>query len=96
MIVLTVGGLFAGLVALVFFVVPKQYVPWWSLPAIIVSAFMLEMWGYWMQNREKRFLQSRGLWCEACGYDLTRTPDKCPMCGVVPAKKKIIQTESGA
>ena len=59
-------------------------VPYWGvallttlLPAIAFRQFL---------SRRRQGSETRML-CLTCGYDLRATPDRCPECGTVPAKK---------
>jgi hypothetical protein len=53
--------------------------PHW-LPMVLAAAAPA-LW--WRQRRKRRMRRHAGL-CEACGYDLCATPQRCPECGAVP------------
>lgn len=53
-----------------------------ALAALILRA--LVRWTHSMRERRGRKTGS----CAACGYDLRATPDRCPECGAVPARKE--------
>lgn len=64
---------------------PKKY---WliALPLpylMILLAVLPALW--WASAGRERHRRTTGL-CPGCGYDLRATPDRCPECGMVPAK----------
>jgi len=57
-------------------------VPFWF--AVIVFGVAPAIRAHqWRKARKRR----RGHLCSSCGYDLRATPEHCPECGTVPAKK---------
>lgn len=58
-------------------------VPHW-LPAL--AALILP--GVWLAFRVRASRNKRAGVCEACGYDLRATPERCPECGAVPSAGK--------
>ena len=69
-------------------------VPHWCLVIALAPSFVLA----WQRRRQWhdacrqwqrrwRSRDSSAVRCSACGYDLRATPQRCPECGTVPAKK---------
>jgi hypothetical protein len=57
-------------------------IPYWFLS--LVTLVVPSIWLY----RVTRRTYTPGL-CLTCGYDLRATPDRCPECGTVPAKRAV-------
>ena len=55
-------------------------VPYWFVTLLGIAPAGLCVWARW---RIRDALPGR---CSRCGYDLRATPERCPECGVVPAK----------
>jgi hypothetical protein len=69
-------------------------VPWWligllGLPLAARSAHRLR------GNLVRGHRRAAGL-CVACGYDLSRTPDRCPECGTTAEPPRTATASSGA
>jgi len=45
----------------------------------------------WLIGQIRQHRRSDGL-CDVCNYDLRATPDRCPECGTIPAKKEVISS----
>ena len=61
-------------------------VPHWFL--VTVTALSPAAWATRRLRSRRRFRQGR---CQACGYDLRATPDRCPECGRVCAVSRPAQ-----
>jgi len=55
--------------------------------ALVILLAIFPSWSLAMQRKRRR--AERLNLCICCGYDLRATPDRCPECGTVPAKKNI-------
>jgi hypothetical protein len=65
--------------------VTGMMVPWW-LPIVLFGSIPTARIIALYRSRQRMKLGR----CFACGYDLRATPDRCPECGTIPPKKKII------
>lgn len=54
--------------------------PQWLLFLALSSPLMAWLLVYGLRARRRRFRRARGL-CDACGYDLRSSGDRCPECG---------------
>jgi hypothetical protein len=69
--------------------------PYWGL-AILLLILPIAAWAEqplarrWLQRRNRLRLVEQGLVCGKCGYDLRATPERCPECGTVVAKRAAI------
>jgi hypothetical protein len=59
-------------------------VPFWFL-TLAAGAFPM----FWLRFHLKRTPHGH---CATCNYDLRATPDRCPECGTIPAKKEVISS----
>ncbi len=66
-------------------------IPLWVLLGI-VGILPAAVWFALTRNRARRV---RNGCCEACGYDLRATPDRCPECGLTPSRKTNLSRVSG-
>jgi hypothetical protein len=59
---------------------PESYtsirIPFWFLILVFMT-----LPTFWLIRRRRRIPAGR---CQACGYDLCATPDRCPECGTIP------------
>ncbi|HEV2296233.1 MAG TPA: hypothetical protein VGR35_20480 [Tepidisphaeraceae bacterium] len=60
--------------------------PFWSLrvPLYLLFLMALVLPSWWFSNafvQRRRARRARAQQCEACGYDLRETPERCPECG---------------
>jgi len=62
--------------------------PYWVLFGAF--SFLPIVWIVGFIRRRGRDRLKAGGYCLGCGYDLRATPEKCPECGNIPAKKKAI------
>jgi hypothetical protein len=60
-------------------------IPHWYL---VVIFSIVPTWYFLRLARDRRRKRTNS--CLNCGYDLRATPDRCPECGTVPAKREII------
>jgi hypothetical protein len=58
-------------------------IPWWLL---LIFSGSIPLWAAHAAIRRQSRLR-RGC-CAECGYDLRSSPDRCPECGTIPARKK--------
>ncbi len=62
--------------------------PYWVL--VIAFAFLPFVWIARFARQRGRDRLKAGGCCVRCGYDLRATADRCPECGNIPAKTKVI------
>ena len=60
-------------------------IPWWFL---FTAAAAPPIW--WLNSTRQKKRRARLGQCLYCGYDLRGTPDQCPECGTIPAKRETI------
>ena len=67
-----------------------------GMPSRYIRAVMFPIWAplaisglacLWFTRRALRLAKMKPGSCHSCGYDLRATPDRCPECGAVPARR---------
>lgn len=58
-----------------------------AMPGWCAAIITLLMPLAWLLKRASLKTRDNAHLCRSCGYDLRATPDRCPECGAVPAKK---------
>ena len=82
---------------------PGTQAGWYKLEQVsflkiaIDFAILPLLWLAWMVYRKwrKRGADPAAIECEACGYDMRTTPDRCPECGKVRGKQRNAAARSG-
>jgi hypothetical protein len=67
-----------------------------ALPVWPLAAASLIASGFFYQRHRTRRRREMASLCRQCGYDLRATPQRCPECGTVPAKPRLIPASSAS